>query len=101
MKTLTALLASLALCGCGGLDESLVPEAASEAPPALESSPPAASSEPTMTKQISTPVTRAELELTLNLLRMMQNPVEERFFYPVDVNAPPPGMPLPPCPMCR
>lgn len=100
MKTLTGLLASLALCGCGGLDESLVPEAASGAPPALESSPPA-SSEPTMTKPISTPVTRAELELTLNRLRMLQNPVEERFFYPVDVNAPPPGMPLPPCPMCR
>ncbi|MDP3501283.1 MAG: hypothetical protein Q8S33_13140 [Myxococcales bacterium] len=98
MKTLTALLASLALWSCGGLDESLVPEAASEVPPALESSQP---SEPTMTKPIPTPVTRAELELTLNLLRMLQNPVEERFFYPVDLNAPPPGLPLPPCPMCR
>lgn len=98
MKTLTALLASLALSGCGGLDESLVPEVASEVPPALESSQP---SEPTMMKPTPTPVTRAELELTLNLLRLLKNPVEERFFYPVDLNAPPPGMPLPPCPTCR
>lgn len=103
MKTLTVLLASLALCGCGGLDESLAEEAVSQAPPALENEPPGTPPEGTMPKPVPPP--RHKLEVTWTKVgltfRMVQDPVEERFFYPVDLNAPAPGLPTPACPMCR
>lgn len=105
MKTLTALLASLALYGCGGLDESLAPEAATanDAVPALEDSPPGVP--PEMTMPTGTAVVRHKLEISWTkaglTFQMVQNPVEERFLYPVDLNAPPPGLPTPPCPACR
>jgi len=35
------------------------------------------------------------------VFRIVQDPVEEHFFFPVDVTQPPPGMPQPPCPACR
>lgn len=103
MKTLTAVLASLALCGCGGLDESLAPETATnEAPPALENSSPPLPPEMTAEKPIPASVSRWEPVWTKDGLRfrMVKNPVEERFFYPVELKGPP-GLPLPPCPACR
>jgi hypothetical protein len=100
MKTLIALLASLALLGCGGLDESLVSEVAGDVPPALESSPGVVPPEASMTTVILPPLTKAEVALLVDTLRLAQNPVEERFFYPVDLK-PPPGLPTPPCPACR
>ncbi len=102
MRTLIGLLASLTLCGCGGLDESLTPEAANDAPPALESSSPTTSPEMMMVaKPLPSAVNRTEITLTKDSFRLVQNPVEARFFYPVDLSAPPPAFPLPPCPACR
>lgn len=101
MKTLTALLASLMLCACGGLDESLPLEAATnDAPPALETAPPP---EMTMPQVVPAPAFRGDVTWTKEeiLFQLRQRPVEERFFYPVDLNAPLPGLPPPACPMCR
>lgn len=102
MKTLTALLASLMLCACGGLDESLAPEAATnDTPPALENSPPPPP-EMTMPEPVPPRVYKGDLTWTKEQiqLQMRERPVEERFFYPINLNAPPPGLPPPACPMC-
>lgn len=103
MKTLTALLASLTLCACGGLDESLPVEGATSDAPALDEAPPAPPPEMTMPQAIPAPPYRGDVTWTKEEIQfqMRQRPVEERFFYPVDLNAPMPGLPLPACPMCR
>ncbi|MBL8921222.1 MAG: hypothetical protein JNJ54_20330 [Myxococcaceae bacterium] len=102
MKTLPALLASLVLCGCGGVDESLPAEAATTEAPPLENSTPPMPPEMSSPKPIPASVSRWEAVWTKDGLRfqMVRNPVEERFFYPVDLKGPP-GLPLPPCPTCR
>ncbi len=51
-------------------------------------------------KPLPPAVSRTEIALTKDSFRLVQNPVEERFFYPVDLSAPP-AFPLPPCPACR
>lgn len=35
------------------------------------------------------------------IFRLVQDPVEEHFYFPVDVTQPAPTMPPPPCPACR
>ena len=104
MKTLVATLASLALLGCGGLDESeaAVPEVASQQAPALENPPP-----PDTHIEVPLPMPEEGKKWAViwarggDALQLVQVPVEERFFYPVDVNVPPPELPPPPCPSCR
>ncbi|MDP1823688.1 MAG: hypothetical protein Q8L48_10610 [Archangium sp.] len=100
MRTLVIALASLALAGCGGLDESNLPDVSGTSAPALEG-------------QESTLDTHAEKmpeqdlvwavvwSAEVNEFTLVQVPVEERFFYPVDVNVPPPELPPAPCPNCR
>lgn len=79
------LVISLALVGCGGLDEAAVPEQTATSVAALEEVLPVV-----VWARGGGPA-----------LQLVQVPVEERYFYPVDVNVPPPELPSPPCPACR
>ena len=102
MKTLIATLASLALAGCGGLDESALPAAA-------EGSEAAVLQNARDTTQLEAPLPMPDEGMKWaviwsrggDALQLVQVPVEERFFHPVDVNVPPPELPTPPCPSCR
>lgn len=104
MKHLVATLASCALLGCGGVDE-----------PALAEQPTAEATTTSRLDQVSaegdeldtlpTPEEEAIWAVigarVADALKLAQDPVEERFFFPVDVTVPPPGLPPPPCPSCR
>lgn len=103
MKKLVATLASLALIGCGGPDETTAQgpaqesaqEGALERPPVIEE----------LEAVLPSPEEQALLEVIWarggDALRLAQDVVEERFFFPVDVTMPPPELPPPPCPSCR
>ena len=103
MKSLIATLAALALAGCGGLDESEVPAVPVGAEAPVLQNPPM---EPT---HLDAPLPMPEEGMKWaviwarggDALQLVQVPVEERFFHPVDVNVPPPALPTPPCPSCR
>jgi hypothetical protein len=103
MKTLIATLASLALAGCGGLDESALPAGAGEAETAVLQNPPMAKTQ--LDEPLPMPEEGKKWAVIWSrggdALQLVQVPVEERFFHPVDVNVPPPELPTPPCPSCR
>ena len=103
MKTLIATLASLALAGCGGVDESAVPAVSAVGVEAALQDPPPPISR--LDEPLPTPDEGKKWEVIYSPagdpLGLAQVPVEERFFYPVDVNVPPPELPPPPCPSCR
>lgn len=100
MRTLVVALASLALVGCGGLDESGLPKVPVASAPALEGlEPPVDTHLEKMPEQEL--IWAVVWSAAANEFRLVQVPVEERFFYPVDVNVPPPELPPPPCPSCR
>lgn len=96
---LMAALASMAV-SCGPEDEVITDDAA-VARAAIEQG--------TMTMDVDELPTEVDLGKLLealaaqvaNELDAQVRPTEERFFYPVDVNAPPPALPAPPCPRCR
>ena len=104
MRALIAALASLALVACGGPDEALITEGtAAVTNPALDGLP------PSIPTRIEAPLPMPDAALVFVLmgtqrgdaLDLVQGPVEERFFHPVDVNVPPPELPPAPCPDCR
>lgn len=101
MKMLIATLASLALVACG-LDESALPAVASAGTPALQNPP---SAETHLEAPLPMPDAGMMWEVIWprggDAFQLVQVPVEERFFHPVDVNVPPPALPPPPCPSCR
>ncbi len=99
MRTLFAAVCALTFLGCGvGVDDSLEP-----ALPATS----VAKSEAAVSKGEIEP----DSELTMRLeivgtkdgliFKLVQDPVEDRFRYPVDVSNPPPAIPAPRCPACR
>lgn len=89
MKTLVTALAGLSLLGCGP-DETAVAESQSQ------------------TSSLEGEVIETETPLRLEIVnteqglifRLVQDPVEERFFVPPDVTQTP-APPVPPCPACR
>jgi hypothetical protein len=104
MRTLVIALASLALVGCGGLDETALPNQVSAENPAVEGIPP-----PPQEGHLAAPLPEPRADAVWALvwaregiaLQLVRVPVEERFFHPVDVNTPPPELPPVPCPDCR
>ena len=105
MKALLIAIASLALVlACGGPDEVLT----TEGPPAV-TNPALDGLPPPIPTRIEAPLPMPESALLLEVtgaqrgdaLDLVQGPVEERFFHPVDVNVPPPELPPAPCPHCR
>jgi hypothetical protein len=90
MRTLLAAVAVLGL-GCGPEDQ-LAPEVANAQQAATEEVIP----QPETTLRLQ--VVNTEQGLAF---RLVNDPVEERFFREVDVTQPPPPMPMPPCPVCR
>ena len=100
MRTLVISLASLALVGCGGLDETALPNQTSTSVPALGGLP--SPSDRQLEEPLPMPVVGViGARRGGDALQLVQVPVEERYFYPVDVNVPPPEIPPPPCPACR
>lgn len=96
------LVAALALTatGCGSEDEVLTEEAA-VARAAIEQATMGMSFD-TLPGEIDVKkLLEALAAQAANELDAQVRPTEERFFYPVDVSAPPPALPPPPCPSCR
>ncbi|MFO0600932.1 MAG: hypothetical protein U0228_36820 [Myxococcaceae bacterium] len=90
MRTLLAAVAVLVF-GCGPEDE-LTPPAATTTPQALEATP----LEPETSLRLEIVNTEQGL-----IFRLVNDPVEERFFHKTNVTQPAPQMPTPPCPACR
>lgn len=106
MRTLIMVLASLVLSGCGGLDESTLPNDPVATTPALEAVEPLEPLEPISDMHLEKMPEQEQLwevvwSAAANEFMLVQVPVEERFFYPVDVSVPPPELPPAPCPVCR
>lgn len=92
MKALLAAATLLAF-GCGpDLAEPGAQDNAVAAEAALDNLPP----------RPETPLRLVIIETEEGLaFKLVNDPVEERFFHEVDVTQPPPQMPTPPCPTCR
>jgi hypothetical protein len=102
MRVFIAVLACLALVACGGPDESLITSSATAAP-ALEAVPPPIPTQ--LDEQRPMPAEGLMWQVVWSQaaqeFQLVQAPVEERFFHPVDVSVPPPELPPAPCPDCR
>ena len=98
MRTLITAVLALAFAGCGRLDETLSP-ATTETQASLTN----AKGDDMPLPEVGPQPEEWRLVWTLKglELKLVQGPVEERFFYRVDVNTPPPTLPPPPCPACR
>ena len=91
MRTLLAAAAAALAFGCG-------PDAELTDPTAQQTAALDEVVEPALENPMRLEIVNTEQGL---IFRLVQDPVEERFFVPVDVTQPPPAMPPPPCPTCR
>lgn len=102
MRQLLTAVAMMVAVGCGGVDEAFDPTAVSQTSPALEEGVPRAGA-PMEAGPVEAPADVAwEIvwEREGPVLRLVETPTEERFYYPVEVTAPAPELPPPACPMC-
>lgn len=103
MRTFVIVFASLVLAACGGLDESTLPNDPVATTPALEAVEPLEPIDDMHLERMPEQELIWEVvwSAAANEFMLVQVPVEERFFYPVDVSVPPPELPQAPCPVCR